>query len=80
MSGATKRQRTSASPPSLPPSPKADDVDSLVALVRDGSCEQKTTAINALWKMVHISAHRKEIVNADGINPLLALVREGTAR
>ena len=55
-----------------------DRIRSLVALVRDGTPDQKDLAALALANLAHNFANRAAIAREHGIPPLVALVRNGT--
>lgn len=57
-------------------------IDPLVALVRDGSEEQKTIASGALWNLAvnDNQSVRAAIAEAGAIPPLIALVRNGVGK
>ena len=49
----------------------------IVALVRDGTEEQKEDAAGALWHLASDDDNQIAIAKAGGIPPLVALVRDG---
>ncbi len=53
-------------------------IPSLVALMRDGTEEQKADAAEALRNLACNDADCVSIAGAGGIAPLVALVRDGT--
>ena len=57
---------------------RASIIAPLVALVRDGTAEQRANAVSALGILARHDANRAAIADAGGIAPLVALVRDGT--
>ena len=52
----------------------------LVAMLGDGTAEERAAAAEALWKLARNEANRAAIVAAGALEPLAALVRDGDAQ